>query len=280
MSFTPQWVREHVRPFTRDVIYRPFRGKYTETMPALLSEGRRPVSFAEEMNIWLHVVNAEGIPDDQLDLFLRHYQPTTGDGARRNTNGDLQYEPHSLTLRTVNPKSPISEGALVLEREQYGVGNGQIFERACIEKYAGRGHSTVEQVLDNPLWLFGLADGNTTLLEDFARDVFRLGRKRFGYDELMRIGVPEVYIDRPVESPWRLGPLEAGCCADTADLDCAGSSVAGTREAERQGSAYRLAERLHTQLYIQANHPESPPASSPRETLGRAVDAVHRGRLA
>lgn len=192
---------------------RKYLGQPNYRMQDIVRDGRAPISYAGLMDLFLEAINTKGTPTETIDSLIRS-TIDTGDGMRRHPDGSLKYAWDSATLRTLNPQSPLSHGALVLTPEEYAMGDGPEFTSRQVEKYTDDLHYSVCQVLRNPLWRHGHARGDIFRLKAFADAILAIGKERLGYDGALHIFAPGIQ-SRPIERlcsysggsgvPWAAG---------------------------------------------------------------------------
>lgn len=193
------------RPAEKVEVFKFYEGKNIKRMPDLLKDGRVPMNFAQIMRRRLDVLNTATTEDDVRNTWWLNYQDS-GDGARRSPDGKLKVAYNSASLRTINPKSNLSSGALILTPEQYAAGDGPEFTKEQVDTYTGHSHGSVEQVMENPIYVDGLAHGDKALAREYAQAAFTLGKQRFQFDEVLGIYAPGVQ-EQPVERLCFAGAL-------------------------------------------------------------------------
>jgi len=177
--------------------YQEFYGRNLDQMPLLISSGRTLMSFAQVMRRRLEA------PEEVRGLWRQNYFDT-GDASARNPNGKLKVVYDAQQLRDINPESKLSVGALVLENGVYEQLQGEEFSKKDLAKYTDE-VLTLKQVKSNPIWK-ALAKGDQTLLSDYADSMFSVGKERFGYDEMMGIGIDNAQGVATMR-PWFVGRL-------------------------------------------------------------------------
>jgi hypothetical protein len=194
------------RPAEKVEVFKFYEGRNIKRMPDLIKDGRVPMNFAQIMRRRLDVLNTATTEDDVRNTWWLNYQDS-GDGARRSPDGKLKVAYNSASLRTITPKSKLSSGALILTPEQYAAGDGPEFTKEQVDTYTGHRHGSVEQVMENPIYVDGLAHGDKALAREYAKAAFTLGKQRFQYDEVLGIYATGVQ-ETPVERLWFAGALD------------------------------------------------------------------------
>lgn len=195
-----------------------YKGPNIDSMPELLGDRRVPVNFAQIMRQRLTILNDPDCPRLLITEWCDKYI-ASGDGARRNTDGTLKLAYDSASLRTINPESRLSEGALILTPEQYALGDGPHFTKKQVDTYTGHRHRSVKQAMQNPIYVEGLARGDKALARAYAQALF------VKYDETLGIHAPSVQ-GLPIERLWIASSLDyifRGDVDGDADLDEDGS---------------------------------------------------------
>ena len=154
------------------VPYKEFYGKNTERMPELIAEGRFPLSTAGIMERRLH---------STLSAWKDNYFDSD-DAIVYGPENKFKIVRGAQFLRTLNPQSILSSGALAIGNEAYaGIDgaefsrkdNGLIFERDL----------TLAEVKSHPVWQALV--GDQALLDEYAGRMFSEMKTRFGYDDAM-----------------------------------------------------------------------------------------------
>ena len=166
-------------------IYKFFTGRNVDQMPLLIHEDRIPVSIAGVMERRVHAYPSK-IRETWLNINVK-----TGDGIAYHPDGYVKLVRD--TLRDINPRSRLIDGAFALEDGQYESLHGLELSRAEVKKYVSYypmegsvvGFSKNE-VKSNPLWRFYSRDLN--LLKEYTDLIFP-PRARFEYDKKMRIRI-------------------------------------------------------------------------------------------
>ncbi|MEK6871571.1 MAG: hypothetical protein AABX16_01575 [Nanoarchaeota archaeon] len=161
--------------------YKEFYGRDTEQMPKLIAENRIPLSVANILQARLTF--GETLPD-----WINYYFDT-GDAIVYHPKGNVKIILDSAHLREINPKSKISNGALVLENDIYNSVDGVKFSRKELEKHL-RKLLSKKQAKENPIWQVLARDKN--VLNEYVDFAFAKMKERFCYDENMG-----VYLDSP-----------------------------------------------------------------------------------
>jgi hypothetical protein len=189
------------RPAERVEVFKLYKGTNIDRMPDLLADGRVPMTFAQIMYRRLDVLATDMTGDELMGAWWLNYADS-GDGARRHPDGTLKVAYDSVTLRTLNPKSRLSSGALVLTPEQYAHGNGPEFTTKQVDTYTGHLHASVAHVMDNPIYVDGLARGDKVLARAYAQAVFMFAKQWSASDEAVGIHAPCIDLRSPVERLW------------------------------------------------------------------------------
>lgn len=191
-------LNEQVQP------YKPFEGKNIEQMPLLLKEGMVPISVYSLMERRLEVLESafsEKVRDSWWNNCF-----DTGDASAYDTQGNVKIVLDAQPLRTLNPKSRLKNGALVLPEDIYNQLDGQEFTKEQVAKYSVK-FLQEGQSVDNPMWV-ALARGDTAMLKAYEKVAFAKA-KEFGCDTAMGLftaSAKDVYTMRL----WCLGSVGGG----------------------------------------------------------------------
>ncbi|MEK6926103.1 MAG: hypothetical protein AABW50_02390 [Nanoarchaeota archaeon] len=159
------------------VTFKDFYGRNVDQMPKLIEDNRTPLSVAGLMEARLKYGKKF------RDWMNNHFD--TGDGVIYHPNGKIKIVHDSQLIRGLNPRSPLRNGALILEDGVYESIQGQEFEKSKFEKYTNDSLSA-ESVKKNPIWQ-ALARGNQSLLNEYTDFLFFEAKKDFEYDKNMGI---------------------------------------------------------------------------------------------
>lgn len=162
--------------------FQEFEGANYKQMPKLIADGRTPLSFVGLMKRKLQVLSAS---PEVRDAWFTNYVDT-GDGVAYDTAGNVKIDLDSPTMRELNPKSTIKNGALLLPDGAYDKVNGQEFTSKDIGKYRFNTSLTEAEVNDHPFWL-ALARGDKALLKEYTHQVFKMAKEKHGYDKNMGV---------------------------------------------------------------------------------------------
>ena len=109
-------------------------------------------------------------------------------------------------MRELNPKSELSNGALVLPHGTYDQLEGQEFTREQLKKYVGNWISR-DKAKSNPLWKVLARDPK--LLNEYVDSIYAQAKQRFSYDKNMGLYVADKPKDEQMRS-WFVRGLELG----------------------------------------------------------------------
>jgi hypothetical protein len=168
--------------------YEEFYGGNTTEMPKLVAEGRTPMSVAGLMQRRLEVLGASR---RVRRAWLNNYFDT-GDAVLYHPNGKVKIVLDAQPLRTLNKKSKLRNGALIIDNDTYRSLSGEEFNR---ENLVTDTPLSKKQVLKSPVWN-ALARGDTKLLREYTDAAFADAKRRFDYTENMG-----VFLGQPQESP-------------------------------------------------------------------------------
>lgn len=164
--------------------YKEFYGRPINQMPLLVAEGRVPLSVSGLMQKRMEVLDSG---DQELISYWWANYFDTGDAVFYHPNGNLKVVLNAKPMKKLNPKSELSDGALVLPKGLYDKLNGDNFTREEIEKYGlAEKLLTKEEAKKNPIWK-ALAGGDQALLDTYVDAVFTKVKEDYGYDKLMKI---------------------------------------------------------------------------------------------
>ena len=138
-------------------------------MPKLIADGRTPLTVADIMRQRLAAYRAR-VQDQELanNWLLNYYDTASGIGS----NGDnVRIVQSAQPLLEVNPKSKLSDGALIITPDTYRSLGGVERTRAQLEKAGINNWLPKDRVLAHPVWQ-ALAGGDGALLRDYAEMVF------------------------------------------------------------------------------------------------------------
>lgn len=147
---------------TERVKYIEFYGRNVDQMPKLIADKRVPLSVAGLMERRLNAQNPN---------WMQHYHHT-GDAIADHPDGEIKIILDSPTLRGINPKSKLSNGALVLTDKDYATLNGEsvyTFDMTKLQGQLGR-DLTLEEVRAHPIWKTVARD--QTILNAYAERIF------------------------------------------------------------------------------------------------------------
>ncbi len=193
--------------------YDDFYGRNIDQMPALIAEGRVPMSVNGLMQRRLEVQDKGRFSDEVRSAWHDNYFDT-GDGVVYHPDGRIKVVHDAKFLRELNPQSKLNNGALVLPDGTYDSLAGQEFTREEISKYVERSLSSKE-AKSNPLWQALARDPN--LLNDYVDFVFaEKTKRRFSYDQNMGLYVADKPKDEQGRS-WYVLWLEDRSSADGRD---------------------------------------------------------------
>ena len=216
-------------------LFKEFYGRNTEQMPVLLAENRTHMNTAELMT------RRVGVADSDLsDVWFNNYFDT-GNGILYSEVKTGKVKPvvnNAQILRTLNPKSNLSKGALILSPEEYKAIESSEFTREQLAKYTERSLRKYE-VLDNPLWI-ALANGDVALLKQYRDVVFAKAKEKYGYDENMGLYLANNQ-KKPTMRFWTIDCLNfiSGANGDSNNLDNRRGRLVGLKS-EVQSDAKNL----------------------------------------
>lgn len=111
----------------------------------------------------------------------------TGDAVIYHPDGRFKVVLNAEPMKELNPKSKLSNGALVLSEGMYDKLDGENFTREEVGKYGlVERLLTKEEAKKNPIWK-ALAGGDQALLDAYADAVFTKAKEQYRYDKNMRI---------------------------------------------------------------------------------------------
>jgi hypothetical protein len=150
------------------------QGQYREAMPALLKAGLTPASPSFVMD------RRNEHADAEHELWSDYFDTDFGLASDSNR---VYFAPHSKALRKLTPETRLTANGVQI-RSTSGLQpikrKDMILGRPLTEKEA-RQHQG---------WL-ALADGNQERLDVYVGNAFKLGKDKFGYNEMMRFYVPD-----------------------------------------------------------------------------------------
>ena len=203
------------KEFSKDATNHP---RYIDQMPALIAEGRVPMSVSDLMQRRREVSEKDqrtGIYkfSDAVRSAWNDYDFDTGDAVAYHPDGNIKIVLDAQPLREINPKSKLNNGALALPDGMYETLKGAEFTREQIKNYVGK-QLTSAGTKSNPFWQALVRDPD--LLNSTVDSIFAQTKERFSYNENMGLYV----MDKP-KSPelrsWIVGRLEYGSFADGGD---------------------------------------------------------------
>ena len=164
------------------VHYKEFYGRNIDQMPNLVAEGRTPLSVSGLMQRRLETRNSSETVRNSW--WNNHFD--TGDAIAYHPDGRIKVVLDAQSLREINPKSQLSNGALVLPDGLYEKLDGQEFTRKDVQRYVGDWLSS-KDAKSNPIWQALARD--TKLLNDYVDAVFAQAKEQFSYDKNMVVYV-------------------------------------------------------------------------------------------
>jgi len=198
--------------------YREFYGKNVEQMPALIADGRVPISAAQLMQKRLNVRNAEA---ESKSAWMDNYFDT-GDAIAYHPDGRVKVVLDSQTLREMTPESKRNGGALVLGEDVYKALQGIEFKKGKLGN-TGNWMSKAD-VKAHPVWKALARD--QALLNDYADYIFGEYQARFAKDtpinDVTAMGVfpSSCQSESPEMRAWLVNGLEArSFVVDRGNLD-------------------------------------------------------------
>lgn len=250
----------------RQTSYKPFPGRNIEQMPALIGEGRTPMTMFElakrRIEI-LEIYNAvqrkpQNFPDEYRQRVEEVYHNLwdnyfdTGDlwlrqSVKQVENGKVVlYNPqvHEFLKTKLNPKVKIEKGALVLGDEYASFTGSDVleFNKAYMGKHFGKSLSK-QEAKESAFWRFVLGD----LSGEYMDAVFSQAQQRFKYDKNMGIYVADAG-DDPAARLWFVSGYGGGSDAyGNAILDVGGGRLVGVAPEARvaqKASAQTLEQRV------------------------------------
>lgn len=192
------------------VTYKEFSNSATgharniDQMPALMAEGRTPLSVSGLMKRRLEVRSLP-VENEVRSSWVDNYFDA-GDAVVYHPDGRVKVVLDSQTLREINPQSQLRSGGLILPDGVYDTIKGAEFKRSDLEKYTGDSLSA-RQARKNPIWQALARDKN--LLDEYVDFVFKETKDRFSYDENMGIYLGSA-IDVPTLRAWCVDWLDDG----------------------------------------------------------------------
>ena len=162
-------------------LYREFYGRIIDQIPLLLASGRVPLSTKQLMERRIEVRDADfgkqykgtaheaSIQAVRDSIWTNYFD--TGDGVLYHPDGKIKVVVNAPFLRSLNPESKLSNGALVLSDELYAqTTDAPEFTREQVEKER---FATV--------WL-ALAQDDTELLKEYRKAVAEELKTRYNYE--------------------------------------------------------------------------------------------------
>ena len=200
--------------------YKEFYGPSIKMMPKLIADGRVPLSAAGLMRRRLETITASA------DLKAAWWDNgfSLGDAIAYHPDGRVKMVLGAQALRSINPQSTPTDGALVLEDGVYESLPGTEFRR---NKLGMTGKELIKrQVLNSPVWNV-LAHEDSRLLSEYTKAVFSKTEELYDYHKNM-----DVYIANapnvPIMRPWCVDRLYSGSMARGVDhLDDYGNRLVG-----------------------------------------------------
>ncbi|MBI2109661.1 NAD(P)/FAD-dependent oxidoreductase, partial [Candidatus Woesearchaeota archaeon] len=150
-----------------------FEGTYVKVMPRLREAGLRPLNSADIMD--------KRLESDNSPFWNYYFDTVTGLAATRTK---VRVFPRCELLLALNPDTRLEARGIVLPSGYDG--DAVEFNR---EELILNEELTEKQVLAHKGWL-ALANNDQNRLAKYAEKVFRLGKDRFGYNEMMGLYVP------------------------------------------------------------------------------------------
>ncbi|HRZ85285.1 MAG TPA: hypothetical protein P5277_00735 [Candidatus Paceibacterota bacterium] len=193
-------------------VYREFYGQNVAQMPLLVADRRVPMNVAQLLQRRLDVRNSDA---DVRTAYHDNYFDT-GDAIAYHPDGRVKVVLDSQTLREINPKSQLTNGALVLTEDAYRALDGVEFKKGKLEK-VNEGLS-IKEVKAHPVWKV-LTREDKALLDDYADWAFTEYRDRFAQgSDVDDIRIMGIYPDSAGEAPklraWCVNRLEDGSNAN------------------------------------------------------------------
>ncbi|MCH8004507.1 MAG: hypothetical protein IH934_07820 [Nanoarchaeota archaeon] len=174
---------------------------YMNLMAWTLEAGAVPSSIADVMLKRLELINSNLIPIE--GSILHQYGFETGDAAAfYRENVKIVYD--AQQLRGMIQDDQLSQGGLILTREQYEKLDGPEFSREDIEKAGLTRPLRISEVKTHPIWQALARDNH--LLSEYADAVF--AKQRSDYGRRNDKAMPVRIIDqpyRPLMFPWEIG---------------------------------------------------------------------------
>ena len=151
-----------------------------EQMPALIAEGRVPMSVAGLMDRRLEVRDAKYSPEVRAAWHDSYFD--TGDGILYHPDGKIKIVPDAQVMREINSESKLSDGALVLPAGAYEAAQGAEFTKEDLKRII-KDSLTRGEAKSNPVWQALARDQNR--LNAYVDFVFDETQKRFEYNKNM-----------------------------------------------------------------------------------------------
>lgn len=203
-------------------IYKPFEARYVDAMPAVRAEGRGPMPVSALMKRRLQVLESKN--EDLIENWWGNYYDSP-DGIA-NFKQEYKVVKNAELLLSINKKSKLQNGALILTEKQYDTLKGETFSRAELEKAGINDWMPKDKVIEHPVWnAFAPKD----LLKNYADAQFKK------YNNTTAMGV---YISNPQDTPTMRalvlygggGVIRRSFLLDGRSLDYYGARLVGVRE--------------------------------------------------
>lgn len=169
--------------------YQEFYGINTKKMPKLIAEGRVPLSASGFMKKRLDVRSGpDKVKEDWSDNYF-----DTGDAIIYHPEGDVLIHLDSENLKTINPKSPINGGALLISRdrdEAFSIyeelrEKSNVFEFKRGELGKIKSWLTKREAKEHPI--FRVLARDQELLNDYVDYIFTRTEENPGYGTALKI---------------------------------------------------------------------------------------------